>query len=47
MTSSYGGQNPSSDPNRHPAGRTCPGTLALLVAIPAAVVALLVKAVKR
>ena len=47
MTSTYGGENPSSDPNRHPGGRTCPATLALLLAVPAALVALLVKAVKR
>lgn len=39
--------NPDERPFRHPGGRTCAGNLAVLVAVPAAVVALLVKAVKR
>jgi hypothetical protein len=38
---------PTDRPFRHAGGRTCAGNLALLAAIPAAVVALLVKAVKR
>lgn len=41
------GPRPSSDPNRHPGGRTCAGMALLGAAIPALLFALARKAFKR
>lgn len=46
MSGEYG-PRPSNDPNRHPGGRSCRRTAFTLVAVPALLVALAAKALRR